>query len=51
MRVPTGEGSEIKIKIFAKEAHKFRIDTRSDSLVNSYYKTFSNHFPGRIFKI
>ena len=46
-----GWGGELKIKIFAKEIHKFRIDTRSDSLVNSYYKTFCDRFPGRVFKI
>lgn len=45
-----GWGGELKIKIFAKEIHKFRIDTRSDSLVNNYYKTFCDRFPGRVFK-
>lgn len=46
-----GWGGELKIKIstMAKE-HKFRIDTRSDYLANSYFKSFDARYPGKVFK-
>jgi hypothetical protein len=46
-----GWGGELKIKIstMGKE-HKFRIDTRSDYLANSYFKSFAARYPGKVFK-
>jgi hypothetical protein len=46
-----GWGGELKIKITTMgKVHKFRIDTRSDYLANSYFKSFDARYPGKVFK-
>ncbi len=46
-----GWGGELKIKITTTvKEHKFRIDTRSDYLANSYFKSFDARYPGKVFK-
>ena len=46
-----GWGGELKIKITTMgKVHKFRIDTRSDYLANSYFKSFDARYPWKVFK-
>lgn len=46
-----GWGGELKIKITTTaKKHKFRIDSRSDYLANSYFKSFDARYPGKVFK-
>ncbi|MCK6605081.1 MAG: DUF5684 domain-containing protein [Ignavibacteriaceae bacterium] len=42
---------EMKVKVFAGgQEHKFRVDTRSDSIARMFFNTFNEHCPGKVIK-